>query len=109
MSHTAAKNASGPLALGAIGTVTLFAYAFVRAGTLPALSVLVAEASAIASVLGLVALGRIFQTVSAPPKAGTGWLLLVGVFKLPVVLGGLYLAVRLAGPEPLPLVAAVIL
>lgn len=100
---------TAPLTVAALGTVTLLVVAFVRAGAMPALSVIVGEASAIVSVLGLVALGKILQTVQGPPKAGAGWLVLVGVFKLPIVLGGLYLAVRLAGPEPVPLVIAVIL
>ena len=83
--------------------------AYVRAGAMPALSVIVGEASAVVSVLGLVALGKVLQAVQVQPKAGASWLMLIGVFKLPLVLGGLYLAVRLAGPEPVPLIIAVIL
>ena len=109
MNAPASKNATAPITVAVIGTITLLVFAFSRAGALPALAVLVGEASAVVSVLGLAALGKILHTVQAEPKAGTGWLMLVGVFKLPVVLGGLYLAVRLAGPEPAPLVIAVIL
>jgi hypothetical protein len=106
---SAHKSLIPPLTLAAIGTITLLVIAFVRAGAQPALSVLVGEASALVSVLGLAALGKILQNVQGPPKSGTGWLMLVGVFKLPIVLGGLYLAVRLAGTEPVPLIVAVIL
>jgi hypothetical protein len=109
MNPSATKNTSAPIFVAVLGTVTLLVVAFVRAGIMPALSVIVGEASAIVSVLGLAALGKVLQTVQGPPKSGAGWLLLVGVFKLPIVLGGLYLAVRLAGPEPVPLVVAVIL
>ena len=101
--------ASAPLAVALIGTVTLCIVAFMRAGAMPALAVLVGEISAIVSVLGLAALGKVLNAVQAPPKSGTGWMLIVGVFKMPLVLGGLYLAARLAGPEPVPLIIAVIL
>ncbi|MHB8634930.1 MAG: hypothetical protein ACYC96_00485 [Fimbriimonadaceae bacterium] len=109
MNSISAKNGTAPLLLATLGTLTLLVIAYVRSGALSALAVVVGEVSALVSVLGLVALGRILQSGGAAPKGGTGWLMLVGLFKLPFVLGGLYLASRLAGPEPAPLVIAVIL
>lgn len=112
MSFVRSHRTAAPLAAWVAGTLALVGIAYSRAGTKPALSVIVAEIGALISLLGLVALGKALASsaqVQAQPRSGTSWLLVVSMIKLPFVLGCLYLAVRLAGSEPVPLILAVVL
>ncbi len=70
---------------------------------------MVGIASSLASLLGLVRFAEVVRTGSFGTGAGTRLVLLFGVLKLPIVALGLYLAARLAGPSPGPLIWAIIM